>query len=415
MVTRTTALKLGALGLVAVALVGLLVAYLFSSKYTVTLIAESADQLDPGVPVRIHGFDSGVVEKVEPRDGKAAITISVDKKYAPLHAGTTARIEWQSVLGERRLEVHSGPDQNPVIPSGSIVATDVVQAEVGEVLNALDAPTRTELQGMIAQLKDTASGKEPDIQATLQSAGPTIEALGGIMQAVGRDGPAIRDLVVQMRQMVSAAATQQRQLQGSIDNLTRFSDTVSVRQRQLSEMLPELPPTLRTAKDTLDRVPRASDAATVLLHDIRPATAQLPETASRLTPVMHDLRPALHDLRPTLDAARELLHRTPDLMDTVHPVLPEISKFFDIYQPALSFIRPYTPETIGWIHNWGQGFGIYDSQGHTWGAILGNFGPTAFGESLRTPPGTQTPTEPAPGAIVGQPWHDKDASGSPVQ
>ena len=33
-------------------------------------------------------------------------------------------------------------------------------------------------------------------------------------------------------------------------------------------------------------------------------------------------------------------------------------------QPVLEFIRPYTPEFVGWLRDFGQGAANYDANGH---------------------------------------------------
>jgi phospholipid/cholesterol/gamma-HCH transport system substrate-binding protein len=132
------------------------------------------------------------------------------------------------------------------------------------------------------------------------------------------------------------------------------------------------------------------------------------------------VRPTVKELRPTVEALRDLLGETPGLLDTTHSTFPQVRTFMEGYQPALSYLRPYVPETVGWLQNWGKNFGAYDSQGHLWAAILGQVSPQAFDEApVKIPPLQRTP-ERKPGDVVGQPWDDPDkpktdANGSPIQ
>jgi len=403
------------LALVVLALAGYGYARWSGGDYTVKLVSRSAAQLVNGSPVRINGFIAGNVTDLAVRDGKAQITVALYESHAPLHAGTTGRIEWNSALGERELTLRPGPGKNPEIPEGSIVPVDLTQVEVGEILAALNGPTRARLASLIQGLNKTVNGSERDIQATLTSAGSTVNALGELLEAVGRDGPAVRSLVEQLSDMVAEAAQRQGDVQNVVRNLTAFTGDVASRQRELTDSLRELPPTLRTAEQTLGKVQATSGPARELLNDLRPATARLPETARNLAPVLREVRPAVAELRPMLGSAQELLGHTPGLLDTAHATMPQGAQSLRNYRQAVSFLRPYTPELVGWLTNWGQNFAPYDSQGHLWSAVLGNVGPLANNESLVMPPGIHKSSRPAPGEAVGQPWHAEDASGSPIR
>ncbi|MBO0872346.1 MAG: MCE family protein [Pseudonocardia sp.] len=385
--------------------------------YSVKIVMTSAENLAVGGKVWINGFDSGWVENIETKDGKAVVTAGIASANTPLHTGTTSRVQWYAALGERILTLYPGPASNPVIPNGGLLQADSQQVELDQVLAALDEPTRRKLDGLIQSLHSTTDGRERDIQATLRSAGPAVQAAGAIFDAVGRDGPAIRSLVDQMQKMIEVAARQQNDIRGTVNGLDQFSGQVATQQRQLSDTLKELPPTLRQANDTLKAVQPAADSADAMLGDLRGATAQLPSIANDLSPMLHDLRPAIGDLRPGLESARDLLRRTPALLDNTHVVLPKARKFVTDYQPAISFLRPYTPELEGWLQNWGKNFGAYDSQTHLWAAVLGEASTQAVDEDPVTPPPIKQVGKPKPGEVIGQPWNDsdQDASGGPVR
>lgn len=383
---------------------------LSGGDYQVQFVIPSAANLVGGSPVWVDGTDAGHVERLEVRDGKAVAYVSIDDEYAPLHGGTKSFVEWNSALGERIFTVYPGPAKNPVIPDGGLLKGQSRQVEVDEVLAALDAKTRERLTSLLGQLNGTISGQETDLRSTLRSAGPAVNALGHVLEAVGQDGPAIRTLVNQVREVTKVVSTRRSDVAGTVQRMTDLTDRVATQEGNLSEGLRELPATLRTAKATLDRVPEAGQATVPLLEDLRPATERLPSVAANLQPVLRDLRPAVGKLRPTLAQADRLLGETPGMLDSAHQVLPQVTRAVGAYQPAVSFLRPYTPELVGWFHNWGQTFAPYDSQGHVWAAVLAP-GSNAVNESVVQPPGSVTSPRPYPGEVVGQPWTDAHGSG----
>jgi phospholipid/cholesterol/gamma-HCH transport system substrate-binding protein len=395
---------------VALIVLTVVVAYLSWPRedYSVKISMVSAQGLAVGGRVWIDGFDAGWVENIQTRDGKAIVTAGIVPAHAPLHTGTRARVQWYAALGERILTIYPGPASNPEVPNGGLMQAQSEQVEVDEVLAALDAPTRQKLDGLIASIHTLTAGKEPDIQQTLQSAGPTVKAAGAIFDAVGRDGPAIHQLVQQLQRMIEVTARQQNDIRGTVTGLDSFSGNVATQQAQLSEDLHRLPPTLREANATLREVSPAVDKANKMLEDLRPGTRLLPEIADDLGPALHDLRPTVHHLKPGLQDLRDVLYLTPRLLDFTNVALPKARDFVKGYNPAISYLRPYTPELEGFLQNWGKNFGVYDSQGHLWAAVLGEGSPQAFDESPATVPPVKQVGRPKPGAPIGQSW---DANG----
>lgn len=399
------------IGVLVVGIFGLGAKTLFagSGDYRVNLVVPSAAQLLKGSPVWIDGLTVGSVKSLDVKGGKAVIGISLNDKNAPLHVGTTSQVEWNSVVGERVLTLVPGPAKNAVIADGGTFEAASKQIEVDQVLSALDKPTRAKLVSLIGQLNKTASGSESDLQATIRSAGPAADALGQVLQAVGRDGPAIHDLVSQLTQMTAVAAKHQTDISETVRNLTALSSAVAAQQSQLSATFKALPGTLAAAQSTLQRVPEAEAVTTPLLRDLEPATKRLTSVAKNLTPVLTDLRPAVANLRPLLADTQQLLGTTPQLLDVAHQVLPPVQSAIEAYQPALAYLRPYTPELVGWIQNFGESFAGYDGQGHFWAATLAP-GLNAFDDSIVQPPTSFTSSRPKPGEVVGQPWTDAQGS-----
>lgn len=379
--------------------------------YQVQLVVPSAAQLVDEAPVWVDGRPVGAVESTEVRDGQAIVTIGVEEPIAPLHDGTTSRIEWKSVLGERVVTLYPGPAENAEIPDGSLLAAKSAQVEVDTVLAAFDEPTRERLNSLIGQLNGTLEGREPDLQQVLQTAGPTVDALGSVLEAVGRDGRAIQQLITELQQVTGPLAERQGQVRNVVDDLGRLTGELAPQQAQLRDGLKELPATLETAQTTLDMIPAATDATVPLLEDLAPATERLPSVARSLSPLLRDLRPTLADLRPTLVAADELLGVTPGFLDTSHEMLPSLQTTMEEYQPALSFLRPYAPEIAGFVTTWGNAFSGYDSQGHVWAGIPAVVGGSSNDESLAGGLPAGIVDKPAPGALVDQPWTDANGDG----
>jgi phospholipid/cholesterol/gamma-HCH transport system substrate-binding protein len=407
---RTARVAVGAL-VGAVLVSGAALAVVNESAYRIEIVMPSAEGTFEGDDVVIAGRNVGTVTDLDVVDGKALVTATIDDDSAPLHYGTVARITWEAVISGRFLELLPGPETNPEIPSGSRIESMVERVELDDVLAALDADTMTDVSSLVQNLRATLQDREGDVNETLRTGGPAFAALGEVMTALGTDGPAIRRLVTQLREVTETLNSRDEKLAASIGDLAEFTTVAATQEERLAESIGELPATLDTAGRTLDKVPAAVDETVPLLETLRPATAKLPAVAGDLVDVLRDLRPALGDLRPTLEAADGLLGRTPGVLDKVHDVAGPATEAVTRLQPAVAFLRPYAPEAAGWLINWTSIWSGEDATGN-YARPLVTAGPTAANLNPGViPPGLARDERPAPGAIVGQPWHDADGDG----
>jgi len=397
------------LAVITVVLVGVRVVTR-TDPYELTFVMPTADNTFVGANVTIDGEKVGEVTDIGVRDGSALVTVQVDEDHAPLHAGTTVRIDWESLIGARVVELIPGKVGAPALESGRLIVGSAVEAvELDNVLATLDSRTRAKLQVLIAQLNRTVEGRgAEDVNELIGSTAPLTDGAAKVVKAVAKDGPAIRELVDQLHALAGAVAGRDRRLSSSVVGLNQVTGVVADRQSELSRALAELPTTLDNANATLAAVPGPVDKTGDLLAELRPATKSLPHVSAQLSPVMRDLRPAVAELRPTLTWLSELLQYTPGLLSVADQTVPGATTAVTSLRPMVSFLRPYTPELTGWLANWTSIFGSQAAAGNyaraliTVGASSFNNNPGAF------VPGQSVDPTPGPGSIVDQPW---DANG----
>lgn len=410
---RTTSSRYWAL-LCAVAVLVCTGAYsaVAAGPYTLTVVAPSAIGLIEGTPVMAKGFQAGEIEGIEVRDGKAVVTVSLDDDFVPLHAGATANVMWKALLGERLLQITDGAPGNPEIPSGGTLQGEIpAPVEMDDVLATLDPPTRERLSSLVRRLDGTVAGSERDVNETIRAAGPAVGALGEVLRGLGTDGEAIKQLVTQLNGTTTLLAERNGDVQKIVDQLGTATARTAAHRDQLRQTLDGAPGTLDRAQQVLGDVPGTVDEAVPLLDDLRPATEKLPSVSANLQPLLADLRPAIGDLRPTLDSASELLRFTPGLIDSAHDTVPATNRAVDGLQPALQFLRPYSPELMGWMSNWASAFANSDGNGHFARIFVQSGAEAANVNPGVTTPGVERELQPAPGTAVDQPWTDAFGSG----
>lgn len=385
--------------------------------YELTVVMPAAPNLVPGGKVEVDGADAGRVSTLEVRDGQALVTVGIRDDFAPLPTGTTARIEWKALLGERILVLEPGPAENPNLPDRGRVEGSRQRVELDQVLAALDAPTRAKLQSLVSRAALTLRGSEGDINATVRTAGPALQALGEIADAVGRDGQALKSLVTRLRDVTEVTTARRDDVRSAVADMTALAERTATVRGPLDRTLAELPATLDQALGTLGQVPSTVQAADPLVRDAAPLAAELRGAAEQLRPLLQDLRPTLQNLRPALDSAAVVLQDTPALLDRTDAVLPGLTQLTEGALPALDFLRPYTPELAGWLSNWGSAAANYDVYGNyariyvqAGGASL-NESPGAAGPALGSAGLVRTNPQRQPGELEGQPWTDANGSG----
>ncbi len=395
--------------------------------YTVTIVFPAASNLNTGGLVEVNGFTVGNVKHLGVNNGQAMVQVGLNKANEPLHDGTTASIMYQSLLGERYVNLVPGPKSNPVIPNGHMIInnqsnTVVPRVEIDQVVSQLDPATRTRLTALIPQLDDIVKGPGTQrAQATLQSAEPTVKALAQVLDAVGADGQTLHQLVTDMAGLSTRLVNRQGDLVSTVQGLDTSMSAVAQQTTSLSQGINQLPSTLAQAQATLDQVPGTTATALPLLSDLKTTSADLPAFSTKLQPVLTALQPVSQKLVPTFVGLDNLLHYTPALNNSANATVPQVTQAATEVEPAVSFLRPYTPELAAFVTNWGNTFSTYDTTGHLGpvDAVLGTASLTSLvpGLSNLTDPllgllpsstsGTVNTTR-APGALV-------DAAGNGAQ
>ncbi|MGH9041373.1 MAG: MlaD family protein [Acidimicrobiia bacterium] len=377
--------------------------------YHVTFVFPHATNLVAGSRVQIDGFSAGGVQELEVRDGKALVSVSIDDRHVPLPAGTTARIDYQSLPGERIVAITPGPDSNAPLPDGAMITGNTARVDLDQILTALDPDTRAALRRLLPELDATLAGHEDELGATLEASGPALHALTDVLAAIGEDGPALHRLLGSVRDMSERLVARKDAVRQTIDGFDRNVNAIAGHSEQLAQGLDGLPGTLAAADRVLGQVPATAAAALPLLRDLLPAAEALPATARDLRPFLAELRPALADLRPVLSSLAAVLDETPALLDTVHDVVPPFTGVLSSLLPAIDLLRPYTPELAGVLANLASASANFDANGHFLRVWTTGGTSTLVGAPDLSPLVDPMPDR-RPGELEGQPV--TDATGS---
>lgn len=280
-----------------------------------------AGQLVRGGEVQVAGRRIGVIEDLDvTADGLLAdVELKIDDgDVLPLRDGTRARIRavGQAGVANRFVELEPGPTTGAELRDGARLALTRTAGivDLDALLDALDEPTRRDLQGVIGRSADVYAGSGADAFAgMLDRLDPASGSVRGLMQELAYDDRALTTLVRSGAAAAGALASRQDDLTGAVEEAATTFGALADEREALSELLEDGPAFMRRATGTLGRVRRTTDRLRPALREAEPALRaatpvlrETPPTLRRLDPVVDELRSQLPALRRTMTGFRRL-------------------------------------------------------------------------------------------------------------
>jgi phospholipid/cholesterol/gamma-HCH transport system substrate-binding protein len=373
-VTVARAAAAGALAL-AVALAIWLLLFRGDGGTEYTLLFQNAGQLVKDDDVQVGGRRVGSVRDIElTQDNRAAIKISVEEPYAPLREGTQAVIRLTSLSGiaNRYVALTPGPGDAEELPEGATLrsdsTTDVV--DLDQIFNTLDKKTSGDLASVIKGLATQYQDKGEQAGLSAKYFNPLLSTSRGLAQQLTEDEGALTRFLVNSSRAATTIAGQRNEVSQLVANTNATATAIGEENASLARALSLLPTTLRRANTTFVNLRATLDDLDVLVAASKPATKDLAPFLRQLRPLISAARPTIHDLRLAIsrdgpdndlvDATRKL----PKLQRVASPAFRNGRRALQRAQPVLEFARPYTPDLVGWLRDFGQGAANYDANGH---------------------------------------------------
>jgi phospholipid/cholesterol/gamma-HCH transport system substrate-binding protein len=371
-VARTAAA--GALAL-AVALAVWLLLFRDGGGTEYTLIFQNAGQLVTDDDVQVGGRRVGSVREIElTEDNQAAVKVVVEEPYAPLREGTQAVIRLTSLSGiaNRYIALTPAPGDAEELPDGATITTesttDVV--DLDQIFNTLDERTRGDLSEVIKGFAAQYEDKGEETGLSVKYFNPLLSSSRRLVQEVTEDEAALTEFLVNSSRAVTTIAERRDDLADLVGNTNATAAAIGSENVALARALGLLPTTLRRANTTFVNLRATLDDLEVLVDVSKPATKDLAPFLRKLRPLVAAARPTIHDLRlavrrpgPDNDLV-EATRLMPSLQRAATPAFRSGRQALVKAEPVLEFARPYTPDFIGWVRDFGQGSSNYDANGH---------------------------------------------------
>ncbi|WP_099020566.1 MCE family protein [Mycolicibacterium palauense] len=267
---RGTGIKVGiftvVMVLVAAGLVIVFGEFRFSAGHTYHATFTTASRLKSGQDVRIAGVPVGSVQAVTLKpDNSVDVTFDVDDRYQ-LYTSTRALIRYENLVGDRFLEITSGPGELRKLPPGGTIAEDHTQPALDldallgglrPVLKGLDGTKVNEISnavisllqgqgGAISQMLSSTGAFTTDLAARDQLIGDVIDHLNAVLSTVDAKGAQFNESVDQLQKLITGLAQGADPIAGAIAPLasaeTDLTDMLTKSRRPLQGVIENLRP-----------------------------------------------------------------------------------------------------------------------------------------------------------------------------
>src|ERR1700710_645012 len=233
--------------LVAAGLVVVFGQFRFAAGNTYHANFADAARLKAGQDVRIAGVPVGSVKgiKLNP-DNSVDVTFDVNNRYQ-LYTSTKALVRYQNLVGDRYLEIASGPSDLRKLPPGATIANEntqpalVLDALLGglrPVLKGLDGNKVNEVSNAVIELLQGQGGAlsnllastgsfTQDLAARDQLIGDVINNLNTLLGTVDDKGAQFNQSVDQLQQLVTGLAENRDPIAGAIAPLSSATNNLT--------------------------------------------------------------------------------------------------------------------------------------------------------------------------------------------
>jgi phospholipid/cholesterol/gamma-HCH transport system substrate-binding protein len=299
-----------------------------------------------GQTIRVAGMRIGDVGKVELEDGRAIVTMEIDKEHKDVvHTDASALLRPRTGLKDMFIEVDPGSRSAPLMKEhGRISVEDAAPyVDTDEILSALDGDTRAYLQLLINGLGKGLKGRGGDLREVLARLGPLHRDIARVNGAFAERRRELARLIHNYGSSVTELSKRDNELSTLVEAQSQALERWASEDQNISLAVSRLPTTLRTVQSALVKVNELGQELPPGLNALRPVVRQLHLTNLQVRPFAREAMPIIRDqVRPFIraarpfvrnvrPAARNLADASPDLREAIRG----INRFFNMaaYNP----------------------------------------------------------------------------------
>lgn len=270
----------------------------------------SVSRLKTGQDVRISGIRVGSVKDIAIDGDHVKVTFDVDDRYQ-LYTSTRAVIRYEDLVGNRYLEITSGPGELRKLAPGAAIPLSNTQPALD--LDALLGGLRPVLKGLDGTKVNEVSNA-------------VIELLQG-------DGGPLAELLTSTGSFTQTLAARDQLIGETITNLNRVLGTIDAKSSQLDTSIDQLQKLITTLSNGHDPISSA----------IEPLASAQGDLTDLLTTIRRPIQGVIENVRPlatTLDDRKDEVNAVLDRMPANYARIASLGaygSFFNIFFCSIKF------------------------------------------------------------------------------
>jgi phospholipid/cholesterol/gamma-HCH transport system substrate-binding protein len=370
-VTRVTviaALLIAALGLTLVAGCGG-----SEETYSLRLRVDDAAGLLKDQDVKIDGVRAGKITGVElGRDDKVEVGMELEKGASPVGKDAVARIRSVSVLGEKYVDLTPGNAADPAA-SGSWVtpSKNVTPVELDDVLDTLDAGTRSRLKLILAEGGVALTGRADEVRSFLELLPQGMDEVGDVLDQATADNASLRQVVDAGDSVIGTLARERRELGELIGEASAAFSTTADRRVALGRAVAETPSTLTQMRKSLALLETAAASLEPASDRIRTSAVPIEAALKALPGFAKDAVPALRAARAAAPDLDRLARETRPTVKRLRPVAAQLTETLTAVDPLVQDLdKGLMDDALYFLQTWARVTQRADGLGHLFGAQI---------------------------------------------
>jgi phospholipid/cholesterol/gamma-HCH transport system substrate-binding protein len=300
------------------------------TPFTLKAEFETAQAVTPGQgqTVTVAGVKIGDISKVELQDGKAVVTMDIERKFLPIYRNASALVRPRTGLQDVFIELDPGTKNAGEFKDGDTIPISNTAPEVNldQILSALDSDTQAYLRTLIVGAGQGLKGQSRNLGKLLGSLGPINHELAQLNREVATRRHNLSNLIHNLNVLTGTLAQHGNDIASLVDSSNSALGAIAKQDANVQRAVALLPGTLATAHDTLNKTAPFAKLLGPTFNNLRPFARNLdrlnasvrrvsntkPVVRNQIRPFVRAARAPVRNLRP---AATNLAKATPRLTD----------------------------------------------------------------------------------------------------
>jgi phospholipid/cholesterol/gamma-HCH transport system substrate-binding protein len=300
-----------------------------------------------GQTVDIAGVQVGEITQVDLVDGRAIVTMQLDKKYDHrVHPNATMLLRPKTGLKDMIVELNPGTTAGgPAVKSGYTVPVSNTLPDVNldEILAVLDGDTRTYLQMLLNGAATGLNGNGGNLAQVFRRFEPTARDTAKITQLLAQRRQYIRRAIHNFGVFTNALAARDQQLGTFVDSSNQVFQRFAHQDANLQRTIALLPSALRDTSTALAQAKTFADEAGPALAALRPGARALGPSLVATRPFLRDTTPIIQNqLRPFTRVATPIVKELRPAASEFADATPNLTTTFEVLNAFLNGLA-YNP------------------------------------------------------------------------